>query len=74
LAAPAVRAVRAQRLFFGGVDLLRHPSGRLYVIEVNFPCFFAQATLGGGVDVAGPMIDFLSERARSRASGEHVGQ
>ncbi len=73
LAAPAVRAVRAQRLFFGGVDLLRHPSGRLYVLEVNFPCFFAQATLGGGVDVAGPMLDFLIERAK-RASAEDVGQ
>jgi hypothetical protein len=73
LALPAVRAVRAQRLFFGGVDLLRHPSGRLYVIEVNFPCFYAQATLGGGVDVAGPMIDYMIERARRRASGEHVG-
>jgi len=67
LADPAVRAVRAHRLFFGGVDLLRHPSGRVYVLEVNFPCFFAQATLGGGVDVAGPMIDFLSERARRAA-------
>jgi hypothetical protein len=64
LASPAIRATRALRLFFGGVDLLRHPSGRVYVLEVNFPCFFPQATLEGGVDVAGPMLDFLTEQAR----------
>lgn len=65
LAAPAVAAVHALRLRFGGVDLLRHASGRIYVLEVNFPCFFAQATLGGGVDVAGPMLDWLVARARA---------
>jgi len=59
LASLALAATRSQRLRFGGVDLLRHPSGRLYVLEVNFPCFFAQATLGGGLDIAGPMIDEL---------------
>jgi hypothetical protein len=69
LAGPAVRAVHAQRVLFGGVDLLRHPSGRVYVIEVNFPCYFPQATLVGGVDVAGAMVDFLIERARHLAAG-----
>lgn len=64
LAAPAIAAVRALRLRFGGVDLLRHASGRVYVLEVNFPCFFAQATLGGGVDVAGAMVDWLVARAK----------
>lgn len=64
LAAPAVRAVQAQRLLFGGVDLLEHPSGRVYVLEVNFPCYFPQAA-EGGVDVTGAMIDFLIERALS---------
>lgn len=65
LAAPAILATRAQRLRFGGVDLLRHPSGRVYVLEVNFPCYFPQATLGGNLDVAGPLLDALLHRART---------
>lgn len=64
LASIAVRAVRAERLAFGGVDVLAHASGRLYVLEVNYPCYFPQATLVGGLDVAGPMLDFLIARAR----------
>lgn len=70
LAAPAIAAVRALRLRFGGVDLLRHASGRVYVLEVNFPCFFAQATLGGGVDVAGAMLDWLVARAQASAPSD----
>jgi hypothetical protein len=72
LASIAVRAVRAERLGFGGVDVLVHASGRMYVLEVNYPCYFPQATLVGGIDVAGPMLDFLIARAhdlcRPRAS------
>lgn len=67
LADVAVRATAAQGLAFGGVDLLLHASGRIYVLEVNFPCYFAQATLGGGVDVAGPMLDWLLDRAEAQA-------
>lgn len=67
LAAPAIRAVHAQRIRFGGVDLLRHPSGRVYVLEVNFPCYFPQAT-HGGIDVTEAMVDFLIQRARALAA------
>jgi hypothetical protein len=59
----AVRAVRALRIETGGVDVLEHPSGRLYVLEANFPCYFPQAQLVAGVDVAGTMVDHLIAKA-----------
>jgi glutathione synthase/RimK-type ligase-like ATP-grasp enzyme len=61
--AVAVAATRAFGYEFGGVDVLRHPSGRLYVLEVNMPCYFPQAQLRGGIDVAGAIVDHL--RAKS---------
>lgn len=64
LGAVAVAATHAFGYEFGGVDVLRHPSGRLYVLEVNMPCYFPQAQLRGGIDVAGAMVDHL--RAKSR--------
>jgi hypothetical protein len=74
LAGPAIRAVQAQRVLFGGVDLLRHPSGRVYVLEVNFPCYFPQATAVGGVDVAGEMVRFLIDRATQLAALDQAGK
>jgi hypothetical protein len=68
LATMAVAATHAERIEFAGVDLIQHPSGRVYVLEVNYPCYFAQATLGGGVDVAGPMVDYLVARAQRLCS------
>lgn len=62
----AVRAVQALRLEFGGVDLLEHPSGRLYVLEANFPCFFADPQTVAGIDVAGMMLDHLMAKCRRR--------
>jgi len=59
LADTAVAAVRVLRTEFGGVDILAHQSGRLYLLESNFPCYFAHAQLLAGVDVAGRMIDHL---------------
>jgi RimK-like ATP-grasp domain len=61
----AVRAVRALRLEFGGVDLLEHPSGRIYLLEANFPCFFAHPQTVAGVDVAGMMIEHLMGKSRA---------
>jgi hypothetical protein len=69
LAAVAIAATHAERIAFAGVDLIVHPSGRVYVLEVNYPCYFAQATLGGGVDVAGPMVDYLVARAQQLVAG-----
>ena len=64
LAKVAIAAVHAERLAFGGVDVLVHETGRAYVIEVNYPCYFPQATLMAGIDIAGPMVDWLVARAK----------
>ena len=69
LEALAVGAVQAIGDEFGGVDVLEHPSGRLYVLESNNPCYFGAAQLQGGVDVAGKMVEYLREKAtRLRAA------
>jgi hypothetical protein len=66
----AVSAVQALRLEFGGVDLLVHPSGRIYLLEANFPCFFAHPQTVAGIDVAGMMVEHLMAKSRvlTRAS------
>jgi len=61
----AVAAVKALRLDFGGVDILEHPSGRLYLLEANFPCYFPHAQVVGGIDVAGAMVEHLMRRAKA---------
>jgi len=74
LARLAVAAARAEKVYFAGVDVLVHPTGRAYVIEVNSPCYFPQATLAAGLDVAGPMVDFLVARAKELALPVRVGE
>jgi len=60
LADAAIRATNALRVGFAGVDLLMHRSGRIYVLEANFPCYFAQiAEVCPELDVAGAMLDAL---------------
>jgi len=66
----AVGAVRTLGAEFGGVDILEHPSGRLYLLESNNPCYFASAQLTIGTDVSGTMVDYLlkkAERLKERA-------
>lgn len=63
LTALAVAATQAIRREFAGVDILVHASGRLYLLEANFPCYFPQAQLVGGIDVAGAMLDHLLEKS-----------
>jgi hypothetical protein len=65
--ASAVAAVESLRVDFGGVDILLHPSGRHYVLEANFPCYFAPAQTVGGFDVAGAILRHL------RAKGTRLG-
>jgi hypothetical protein len=65
----AVRAVAALRYEFGGVDILEHPTGRLYLLESNFPCYFATPQEVIGTDVAGAMLDFLIEKSRRLNKG-----
>lgn len=61
----ALQATAALGLELGGVDVLAHPSGRVYVLEVNFPCFFGHPWRAAGIDVAGVMLRHL--RAKGRA-------
>ncbi|MRG97071.1 2OG-Fe(II) oxygenase [Polyangium spumosum] len=65
--ASAVAATAAMDVELGGVDVLEHPSGRHYVLEVNFPCYFARARLVGGQDVGGAMIEWLVQKAERMA-------
>lgn len=59
----ALRATAACRLDFAGVDVLEAPSGAVYFLEANFPCYYPHAQLYGGVDIAGRMVDFLVAKA-----------
>jgi hypothetical protein len=64
IASLAINAVKSLRIEFGGIDLLEHQSGRLYLLEVNFPCYFAPADLVGGLDVSGALIDYMLAKHR----------
>jgi hypothetical protein len=69
LAEIAVRALDVLQNEFGGVDLLVHSSGRCYLLEANFPCYFPHAQEVAGIDVAGMMLDYLlDKRARHAAN------
>jgi glutathione synthase/RimK-type ligase-like ATP-grasp enzyme len=60
----ALAAVMAELLEFAGVDVPEDPGGRPWVLQANFPCYFPQAQLVAGVDVAGAMVEFLVAKAR----------
>lgn len=40
-----IEAVRVNGCEFGGVDILRCPSGEFYLAELNYPCNFARNQL-----------------------------
>ena len=61
----ALNVTRLLDIELGGVDILRHESGRCYVLECNFPCYFAHAQEVGGIDVGGAMVDFLIDKAKT---------
>ena len=73
LAEIAVRALKVLQNEFGGVDLLVHSSGRCYLLEANFPCYFPHAQQIGGIDVAGMMLDYLLEKRARLASNPRLG-
>ena len=64
----ALLATRAIRRQHSGCDVLEHASGRVYVLEANFPCYFPQAQSIAGVDIAGAMVDHLLARAAPHSS------
>lgn len=68
MAALAVNAVAALHYEHGGVDVLEHPTGRLYLLESNFPCYFATPQEVIGTDVSGAMLDHLIAKSRRLAS------
>jgi hypothetical protein len=59
----ALRATAAIRREHAGCDVLIHPSGRVYLLEANYPCYFPQAQHSTGVDIAGAMVDHLLAKA-----------
>jgi len=66
MAALAVSAARVLGVETAGVDILRAPDGGLFLLEANFPCYFAQAQIVAGIDVAGMMVDHLIKKAGTR--------
>jgi glutathione synthase/RimK-type ligase-like ATP-grasp enzyme len=66
----ALAAARGIQVALAGVDVLVHPSGRLYLLEANFPCYYPLAQRVAGIDVAGAMVDWLLARA---AAEQHRG-
>ena len=62
----AVKAVQTLGIEFGGVDILIDDSGKFYVTEVNFPCFFARCQMITSIDISGKMIDHLLTKQQSR--------
>ena len=60
----AVQACDVLGLEFGGVDVLVHSSGRSYVLEVNFPCYFGHPKDAIGLDVAGILLGHLKQKGQ----------
>ena len=63
----AVRAVRLTRREFGGVDILEDARGQLFLLEANFPCYYPQAQLVTGTDIAGAMLEHLLKKSRAKS-------
>ena len=70
----AVQATAASGTFFAGVDVLVHPSGRLYLLEANSPCYFPSAQpFDDSPDVAGAMVRWLATEGVARAEQARSG-
>lgn len=61
--AAAIRAVNAQGLEFGGVDIMMTDDGPK-VAEANFPCYFPRCQLITGDDIAGQMVEYLMKKSQ----------
>ncbi|MDQ4422275.1 MAG: hypothetical protein QF808_00025, partial [Thalassolituus sp.] len=60
----AIDACAVLGLEFGGVDVLVHVSGREYVLEVNFPCYFAHPKHAINLDVAHHLVRHLKQKGQ----------
>ena len=60
----AVAACNILEVEFGGVDILEHTSGRCYLLEVNFPCYFGHPFNAVGTDVAGALVEHLKQKGQ----------
>jgi hypothetical protein len=67
MAAIAIRASQVLEVETVGVDLLRATDGSIYLLEANFPCYFPQAQVVTGCDIAGAMLDHLIAKSRAAA-------
>ena len=65
--ATAVKSVTTLELEFGGVDIMFDGDGNHYVLEMNFPCYYARVQDTTGNDVAGMMVDYLMEKSKRLA-------
>ncbi|HSW99947.1 MAG TPA: hypothetical protein VLH38_02845 [Patescibacteria group bacterium] len=68
----AIKAVAAEDIEFGGVDILLDAQGAPYIAEINFPCNFSRNQMTTDVDVAGSMIDYLLAKARLLSGGHNA--
>ena len=48
------------------MDILEDARGRLFLLEANFPCYYPQAQLVAGTDIAGMMLDHLLKKAQAK--------
>lgn len=58
----AIKAAHVRGFDFAGVDIIFDEKGNPYITEVNFPCRFTRAHNVTGIDIAGKMVDFLSQK------------
>ena len=59
----AKKAVHAQLIEFGGVDIIFDKDNQPYVTEVNFPCNIIRAQKATNVNVASLMIKYLINKS-----------
>lgn len=59
----AVDSLEAKDLEFGGVDILIF-NNKPFVLEVNFPCYFAGPQKITGVNIAEKMLDYLIKKSK----------
>lgn len=60
----AVKAISALGLEFGGVDIVIDKTGRHFLMESNFPCFFPRAQKLTGTDISTMMVEYLIAKSK----------